>query len=94
MANLSEMIPTLTDLVELAPIQGTLDLISKIAGGLFGLYILYIVVTFIMERVKGKKIKKIYQNTESILERLGNIEKKLGVSGSKKEKVKAKENRK
>jgi hypothetical protein len=88
LANVTDVVG---NIVNLEAIQNSLSLLLKIVGGLVGIYIIYHIINFILERAKARKIKKIYKNTENIRERLDDIEEKLDkVLGKRKERAEKK----
>lgn len=93
MVNATAFMPnvSLANVVNLEPIQSTISLILKIAGGVIALYVIYLIIRFIHDRIQSRRIKKTYRNSEEILNRLDDIETKLDKAIGKKKPEKEKE---
>jgi len=80
-SNLSIGVPygkiSLKDLIDITPIQGILSTIVKVSIVIIAVYILIKIISGIFSAIKYKRIKKTYRNTEEMIGRLSNIEKKL-----------------
>jgi len=66
---------------------------AKIGAILIVIYILYLIIKFVLGRIREKRIKETYKNTKEILKKLEEIEKKLDMTlkkekGRKKKKSK------
>jgi len=51
--------------------------IIQIIGGLLGLYIIYLIISYITSIIRNKRIKITYYNTKEIIKKLDKIEDKL-----------------
>ena len=58
--------------------------ILAIVFSLIGLYVIYLIIKFILNRIDAKRLKKMLENTELILKRLDGIEEKLSIKKDKK----------
>jgi hypothetical protein len=79
-----------TQLIDWTPILEKLKLIANIGLIILAAYIIYRIIKFIFARIRERRIKKTYENTKLILEKLDKIEKKLDMR-EKPEKIKVKE---
>lgn len=91
----------LTSLVDInqafQPIKDALVTAGKIALIVLAVFIIFKLISIWRESRKYKRIKQTYNNTEKILEKLEQIEKKLNISDKKEktaEKTKSKDKKK
>jgi len=84
---------TLTSVLppELSSSIGTLILILKTAGILFIIYVLFLIITGVMNIICGRRIKKILEKVCEIEEKLDKV---IGKKSEKKEDSVKKENKK
>lgn len=70
---------TVTDIIN-TTINTTIQTLKPfiaVLGGLIGIYIIYLIYTWLTSFLRNRRIRKTYENTKTILEKLAKIDKKI-----------------